>query len=256
MSAKKIIVAGNWKMNKTYLDAKGFVAKLNQKENFDTEVILAVPALYADTLYINTQKENVHIILQNCSAYREGAYTGEISAEMIASLDMKYCLVGHSERRTLFGETDEVIAQKINQLLTHHIRPIFCIGETLAEREAHQTFAILERQLAVGLENLSSDQVQNIIIAYEPVWAIGTGKTASKEQAQEVHEFIYNYLHAQYGDVAEHIPILYGGSCNEKNAEELFSQKNIWGGLIGGASLNTDSFFQIIDIAEKINDGQ
>ncbi len=253
---KKIIVAGNWKMNKTYLEAKEFIVKLNQKSAFQTEVILAVPSLYSDTLFINNQKENVHIVLQNCSSYEEGAYTGEVSAYMIASLNMKYCIVGHSERRILFGESDLIVSKKVEFLIKNKITPIFCIGETLGEREAEATFKVLENQLELGLQNTTVDNIRNVIIAYEPVWAIGTGKTATKEQAQEVHSFIYNYLIKKFGiAIANNLPILYGGSCNEKNAEELFSMPNIWGGLIGGASLNIESFTNIIDIAEKLNHG-
>jgi triosephosphate isomerase len=251
---KKIIVAGNWKMNKTYLEAKQFIAQMNQKSSFGTEVILGVPALYSDTLYANNQKENVHIALQNCSDQSEGAFTGEISARMIASLAVKYCIVGHSERRTIYSETDELVNAKIKQLLDSNVRPIFCLGETLSERESNQTFLIVERQLNLGLKDLSNDDVSNIVIAYEPVWAIGTGITASKEQAEEVHAFIANYLKEKYGSpLASTIPILYGGSCNEKNALELFSQPNIWGGLIGGASLQFDVFEKIITTAENIN---
>jgi triosephosphate isomerase len=251
---KRIIVAGNWKMNKTYLEAKEFIAKLNQKPAFQSEVIIGVPSVYADTLYINNQKDNVHIILQNCSHYEMGAYTGEISAKMIASLNMKYCIVGHSERRTFFGETDEIIAQKLKQLMNNAIQPIFCIGETLEDREQNKTFDVIQRQLEMGLHGVSTAQIQSVCIAYEPVWAIGTGKTATKEQAQDAHRFIFDYLVKQYGEpCAATIPILYGGSCNEHNAEELFSQPNIWGGLIGNASLNMDSFYKIISIAENMN---
>lgn len=254
---KKIIVAGNWKMNKTYLEAKEFIAKLNLKTGYNTEVILAVPSLYADTLYINSKNENVHIVLQNCSSFDDGAYTGEISARMIASLAMKYCIVGHSERRELFGETDQIISQKVNQLLLSNIKPILCIGESLSIRKENKTFDLLRNQLRLCLHDVKKKDIQNLVIAYEPIWAIGTGKTATKEEAQEVHRFIYNFLADQYGkSLAEEIPILYGGSCNEKNAEDLFRQPNIWGGLIGGASLSIESFSTIIDIADKLNDGK
>jgi triosephosphate isomerase len=252
---KRIIVAGNWKMNKTYLEAKEFIAKLNQKQNFNTEVILAVPSLYADTLYINNEHERVNIILQNCSSYEEGAYTGEISANMIASLAMKYCIVGHSERREFFGETDQAISQKVNQLLKKNVSPILCVGETLPIRIENKTFDMLRNQLRLCLHDVKKNSIAKMVIAYEPVWAIGTGKTATKEEAQEVHRFIYHFMADQYGEeLAAEVPILYGGSCNEKNAKELFSQPNIWGGLIGGASLEIASFTKIIDIAEKLND--
>lgn len=251
---KRIIVAGNWKMNKTYLEAKEFMVKLNQKKNFNTDVIIAVPSLYADTLYINNEHQHVSIILQNCSSFEEGAYTGEISANMIASLAMKYCIVGHSERREFFGESDQIISQKVNQLLKKNVSPILCVGETLPIRMENKTFDMLRNQLRLCLHDVKKKDIAKMVIAYEPVWAIGTGKTATKEEAQEVHRFIYHFLADQYGEeLAAEVPILYGGSCNEKNAKELFSQPNIWGGLIGGASLEIDSFTKIIDIAEKLN---
>jgi triosephosphate isomerase len=254
MTTKKIIIAGNWKMNKTYLEAKEFIAKLNQLPEFNTKCIIASPSLYIDTLYVNNQKKNVSLALQNCSAYEYGAYTGEVSAKMIASLNLEYCIVGHSERRQYFGETDEIIADKIFQLIQNKISPIFCIGETLQERDLIETFNVIRRQMLRGLKHIDINNIQNIIIAYEPVWAIGTGLTATKEQAEEVHQFICHLLSEIYNpEIGKQIPILYGGSCNEKNAEELFNQPNIWGGLIGGASLNIDNFYSIIKTAEKIN---
>lgn len=253
-SQKKIIVAGNWKMNKTFLDAVGFMARINQLDVLEVKTILAVPSVYADSLHNINQYGNIHIALQNASQYECGAYTGEVSAVMIASLGIKYCIVGHSERRQYFGETDEIVGEKAIQLLQNKITPIFCVGETLAEREAEDTYNVIRRQILKGLKNISIDEIQNTIIAYEPVWAIGTGVTATKEQAQEIHQFIYNLLAEIYSaDIASQIPILYGGSCNEKNAQELFEQPNIWGGLIGGASLNIDNFYQIMQIAEKLN---
>jgi len=255
MSKKKIIVAGNWKMNKTYLEAKEFIAKLNQLPELKTETIVAVPNLYVDTLFINNQRSNVALAVQNCSSFEGGAYTGEVSAKMIASLQLKYCLVGHSERRQYFGETDEIIAEKIAQLVQCNVRTIFCIGETLDERQNNETFNVLRKQLIRGLKTITSDQIKNILIAYEPVWAIGTGVTATKEQAEEVHKFICQLLSELYSaELGKQIPILYGGSCNEKNAKELFSQPHIWGGLIGGASLNIEIFYTIMQIAEEINE--
>ena len=251
---KKIIVAGNWKMNKTYLDAKEFVAKLNKKEPFFSDVILGVPSLYLDILFTNNIHKNVHIAAQNCSEHKSGAFTGEISSHMLASIGIEHCILGHSERRTLYGETDETINLKIKKCLLSKIHSIFCIGETLAERESNKTFDIIESQLSLGLKDISAADFSNIILAYEPVWAIGTGKTASKEQAQEVHLYIYHWLEKNYSkEIAEKTPILYGGSCNLDNAKELFSQPNIWGGLIGGASLDFDVFSEIIDVSSEIN---
>lgn len=255
MSEKKIIVAGNWKMNKTYLEAKEFIAKLNKLPELKTRTIIASPSLYVDTLFINNEKKNVFLALQNCSAYESGAYTGEISAKMIASLQLRYCIIGHSERRQYFGETDESIADKLTLLIQNNVSPIFCVGETLEEREKNETFNIIRRQLLRGLKGVDHENIQKVIIAYEPVWAIGTGVTASKEQAEEVHKFIFDLLSEIYSsEISKRVPILYGGSCNEKNAEELFKQPNIWGGLIGGASLNIESFYNIMQTAEKINE--
>jgi triosephosphate isomerase (TIM) len=251
---KKIIVAGNWKMNKTYLEAKEFVAKMNQLPELKTETIIAVPSVYVDTLFANNQKANINLTVQNCSGYEGGAYTGEVSAKMLASLNIKYCIVGHSERRQYFGETDNQISEKVDQLLKQNLRPILCIGETLDQRNAEETFNILRHQLTKGVKTITKENATKLIVAYEPVWAIGTGLTATKEQAQEVHKFIYNILADVFdAEIASQIPILYGGSCNEANAEELFSQPNIWGGLIGGASLKIDTFYQIMQIAEKLN---
>jgi triosephosphate isomerase (TIM) len=251
---KEYIVAGNWKSNKSYLDAKGYVVKLNDYPPLDVKTILAVPAIYADTLFQLSKQKNVAIALQNASSYDDGAYTGEISAKMIASLAIPYCIVGHSERRKLLGETDEQIADKIDQLYLHKITPILCIGETMEERNTGETFNIIRRQLLKGVRSLISDSSFPIIIAYEPIWAIGTGITATEEQAGEVHEFIFQILSEVLGkEKAETIPLLYGGSCNEKNAEALFRQKHIWGGLIGGASLELDSFYNIMRIAAKCN---
>lgn len=255
MKEKRIIVAGNWKMNKTYLEAKEFIAKLNKLPELKTKTIIASPSLFVDTLFINNERENVFLALQNCSSFENGAFTGEVSAKMIASLQLKYCIVGHSERRQYFGETDETIADKLSLLIQNNVSPIFCIGETLEEREKNETFNVLRRQLMRGLKGIDAENMKNVVIAYEPVWAIGTGITASKEQAEEVHQFICHLLSEIYNpEIGKQIPLLYGGSCNEKNAEELFNQPNIWGGLIGGASLNIDSFYSIMQVAEKINE--
>lgn len=251
---KRIIVAGNWKMNKTYLEAKEFIVKLNQLPELKTETIIAVPSVYVDTLYANNQKSNVNLALQNCSEYEDGAYTGEVSARIIASLNLKYCIVGHSERRQYFGETDNQISEKVNQLFKQNITPILCVGETIDQRKANEAFNIIRHQLTKGVKTLTKENITKLIVAYEPVWAIGTGVTATKEQAQEVHKFIYNILADVFDEeIAGQVPILYGGSCNEENAEDLFSQPNIWGGLIGGASLKIDTFYNIMKIAETLN---
>lgn len=159
MKNKKIIVAGNWKMNKTYLEAKEFIAKMNQLPDFTSQVIIAAPSLYVDTLFISNQKENLELAIQNCSAYESGAYTGEISAKMIASLQLKYCIVGHSERRSYFEETDEFISDKIAQLIQYNVQPIFCIGETLQERQGNETFNVIRKQLVRGMKKVPVEKL-------------------------------------------------------------------------------------------------
>lgn len=251
---KEIIVAGNWKMNKTYLEAKEFIARLNKKELFKTKVVLAVPSLYLDRLVENNEQPTVYIAAQNCNENKSGAFTGEVSSHMLASIGVQYSIIGHSERRTLYGETNETIAKKILQCLHSNVKPILCVGETLEEREKEETYSVIKNQLESSLAHVDISTIEKIIIAYEPVWAIGTGKTATNDQAQEVHKFIFNWLMTTYSpQIAEKIPILYGGSCNLENAKDLFSQKNIWGGLIGGASLDLEVFSKIINLAEDLN---
>ena len=191
--------------------------------------------------------------LQNCSQHNNGAYTGEISASQIKEFDFEgesllYCLVGHSERRAYFNETSEVLAEKVNRLLENDLTPVFCCGEELEVRQEENHFSLIESQITEGLFHLTENQIKNIVIAYEPVWAIGTGETASSDQAQEMHHFIREVLSKKYSlETANKISILYGGSCKPSNSEELFSKPDIDGGLIGGASLEVDSFIQIIN---------
>ena len=253
--SKRIIVAGNWKMNKTYLEAKEFIAKLNKLPELKVETIIATPSIYVDTLYMNNEKANVHLAVQNCGEHESGAYTGEISAKMIASLNLKYAIVGHSERRQYFHESDNDIAAKVKQLYKHNITPILCVGETIEDRNTNETFNVIRKQLMKGVKHIPKEDTNRLYIAYEPVWAIGTGMTATKEQAEEVHAFIFHLLAEIFDrESASQIPILYGGSCNETNAEELFSQPHISGGLIGGASLKVDSFYQIMQIGNQISE--
>jgi triosephosphate isomerase len=249
----RIIVAGNWKMNKTMAEAIAFFEAMESLSLNNVEAIIGLPAIFASQIKSKFPNSLVKLSLQNVSEKNNGAFTGEISASMIQSLDIPYCIVGHSERRSYYHETDELIFQKIKQCLAHQIIPIFCIGETLEERETEKTFEVIKKQLELGLGDLTLADAQKIYIAYEPVWAIGTGKTASTEQAQEVHLFIFEFLQEKYGvEIASQIPLLYGGSCNTSNAEALFSQPNIWGGLIGGASLDSHSFIELVDIGKKI----
>jgi len=192
-------------------------------------------------------ENNFSVGAQNCSNHEVGAYTGEISAAMLKSLDVQYCIIGHSERRKYFKETHEELAEKVNLLLDNSINPIFCCGEVLEERESEKHFDIVKGQISDSLFKLNKEELLNVVIAYEPVWAIGTGKTATSDQAQEMHAFIRGLLSEKYGeDIANEISILYGGSCNAKNAKELFSQKDVDGGLIGGAALKAEDFLAII----------
>jgi triosephosphate isomerase len=244
---RKKIVAGNWKMNKSYDEAKHLVSELLSAEYDDSvQMIIIPPALYATDLINLTQESEIKVGLQNSSQYESGAYTGEISAEMIYSIGASYALVGHSERREYFNEGNEVLAWKVGKLLANNITPIYCCGEKLEEREKGNHFNLVKNQLQEGLFHLSQGEVLNCVIAYEPVWAIGTGVTATADQAQEMHHFIRDLLVEKYGDaVAQDVSILYGGSCNPSNAQELFANDDVDGGLIGGASLVAENFVSI-----------
>jgi triosephosphate isomerase len=252
MSSHKI-VAGNWKMNKDYHQALELVNDLTNlvamQKPTNTTVILSPSFPYLkDVMDMVKDFDFLKISAQNCSHKSMGAFTGEVSAEMLASLGVEYCIVGHSERREYFGETDAIILEKIKLLLLNEIKPIYCCGEKLMERENETYFSVVESQLKNSVLNLNEEEIKNLIIAYEPVWAIGTGKTATTEQAGQMHQFIFDCLNKHFGsDSAAQIPILYGGSCNPKNAKELFSTNHIHGGLIGGASLIAEDFFAIIN---------
>lgn len=248
---RRNIVAGNWKMNKTFEEADELLFSIAEPlQNMDldkTEVILCPPVLYAEMFTDIALENNFSVGAQNCSNHASGAYTGEISAPMLKSMDLEYCLVGHSERRKFFNEDSKMLAEKVDQLLENEISPIFCCGEVLEDREANNHFDVVGKQLFEGIFHLSADELDNVIVAYEPVWAIGTGKTASPEQAQEMHAFIRNLIAKKYNqEVADEMTILYGGSCNAKNAKELFALKDVDGGLIGGASLVAEDFLKIV----------
>ncbi len=245
--SRKNIVAGNWKMNKSLPQAIELAQTINQLHHIpDVELIIIPPFPFLTEVKKVLTQNNISTGAQNCSEHDHGAYTGEVSAQMIASCNAKYVIIGHSERRQYFNETNEQLAQKVNRALENHLSPVFCIGEQLQEREENRHFDVIKQQLSEGLFHLSEKQIAQCIIAYEPVWAIGTGKTASPEQAQEIHAFIRSLLTEKYSpNTAENISILYGGSCKPANAAELFSQPDIDGGLIGGASLNAHDFIQI-----------
>lgn len=245
MSRKKI-VAGNWKMNKTLSEAIELVSAItkNPGDNSVTKIIFPpFPFISALTNFIGATG-NFYTGAQNCSEHSSGAFTGEVSVSMLKSIGCKYVLVGHSERRLYYGETNTTSAKKINLALEQGLKVVYCVGETLAERKANTHFEVVKTQLTEALQNLSAD---NIIIAYEPVWAIGTGETATPAQAQEMHVFIRNCVEQLFNaEAAENISILYGGSCNAQNASELFACADIDGGLIGGASLKAEDFSKII----------
>ena len=250
---RKHIVAGNWKMNKTFSEAdelvSGIMDKLEQVTlDENTRVIICPPFPYLEMVSDYGDDSYFAVGAQNVSDQEEGAYTGEVSAKMLESMELDYCIVGHSERRAYYHETDAIVAAKVNQLLAHNISPIVCCGEVLEEREANKQFEVVKRQIVDGLFHLTPEQFADIIIAYEPVWAIGTGKTATPEQAQEMHAFIRSLIAEKYGkEVAEETSILYGGSCKPQNAKELFANPDVDGGLIGGASLKAEDFIAIAE---------
>lgn len=248
---RKKIIAGNWKMNKTANDAAALAQELavqvrmNPTENIDTVIAPAFPFLAQCARNINGVP-GLFLAAQNCNAHAEGAYTGEVSLPMIASCGATHVIIGHSERRTLYGETDAAVREKLNAVLAAGLTPIVCVGETLQERNNHEQAVVIARQIESTLCTLSNENLRRSVIAYEPVWAIGTGVTASPEQAQEMHALIRNILANKYGHVlAEGIPILYGGSCNPGNAAGLFACSDVDGGLIGGASLKSNDFMAI-----------
>jgi triosephosphate isomerase len=246
---KQRIVAGNWKMNKNYNGAVSLLDDVLAKydSGSDVKVIVAPPAIYLSEFSNRVNgSENFALAAQNVSSEKNGAFTGEVSAEMLSSLHIQYCLVGHSERRTYYNESNSDVNKKVKALLEQSITPIICIGETLEERESEQQFSVVKEQLVIAIKDVEAKQLKNAIVAYEPVWAIGTGKTASSSQAEEMHKFIHTLLVEVVGaEIANTISILYGGSCKPDNAKELFNKANIDGGLIGGAALEADSFIAL-----------
>lgn len=248
---RKNIVAGNWKMNKRFDEALELVndlmERLEKENELNAMVVLCPPYPYLEMCSDMSQESYFAVGAQDVSEQESGAYTGEVSASMLESLGLDYCIVGHSERRAYHHETNAVVEKKVKQLLANNIRPIVCCGELLPEREAEKQFDVVKEQITESLFSLSAEEFGNIVIAYEPVWAIGTGKTATPQQAQEMHAFIRSLIAEKYGnEVAENTSILYGGSCNAKNAEELFANKDVDGGLIGGASLKAEDFMKIV----------
>jgi triosephosphate isomerase len=251
---RKKIVAGNWKMNLDYNEGLSLFSEvINMVRDEVTghqEAVVCSPFIHLHSLVqLAKGYAKVAVGAQNAHQAESGAYTGEVSAKMIHSVGATYVILGHSERRQYFGESNELLAKKTDTALKHGLKPIFCIGETLQEREANEHFDIIKSQLAEGVFHLDEAQFAHLVLAYEPVWAIGTGVTASSDQAQEIHAFIRKEVAAKYNQqVADNTTILYGGSCTPKNAPELFAQHDIDGGLIGGASLKSRDFVDIVKV--------
>ena len=245
---RKRIVAGNWKMNMNNSEAQALFESLNNTKIVTSiEVIVAPPSLYLSE-FARKKGKQLNLAAQNCSDNENGAYTGEISASMLCSIGVKYCIVGHSERRQYQKESDLLLKQKVDALLKNKVIPIFCCGENLDKRKSGDFYQVIQDQIENSLFHLTDSQIKEVVIAYEPIWAIGTGVTASSGQAQEIHAFIRALLVEKYSlQTADEISILYGGSCKASNAKELFMNSDVDGGLIGGAALDPDSFLAITE---------
>jgi triosephosphate isomerase len=253
---RKNIVAGNWKMNTTLAEgldlAKGLNEALKGKKT-NCSVVIGTPFTHLASIAAVIDTEKIGVAAENCADREKGAFTGEVSAAMVSSTGAKYVILGHSERRAYYSETPEILKEKVKLALVNNLTPIFCIGEVLAEREAGKHFEVVDIQLEKSLFDLSKEDFLKIVLAYEPVWAIGTGKTASAAQAQEIHAHLRKTIAARYGeDIAEETSILYGGSCNKDNAKELFANPDVDGGLIGGASLSVNNFLPIIEAFDHL----
>ncbi len=250
---RRKVIAGNWKMNNNLSESQNLISKLISglgNEKVSCDVIICPPFTSLSEASSLTKNTAIKLGAQNMYFEESGAFTGEVSASMLKSVGCEYVILGHSERRTIFGEGDQLINKKIKKALTSGLKPIFCVGETLQEREGNVTNDVIKRQVTEGLKEISANDMDKIIVAYEPVWAIGTGKTATPEQAEEVHAFIRGLITSLYSQsVAENLVIQYGGSVKPDNAKELLSQKNIDGALVGGACLKADSFIGIINAA-------
>jgi triosephosphate isomerase len=248
---RKNIVAGNWKMNKNLQEGVELAKELNEalkNKTVNCDVVIGTPFIHLASVVNSIDTDKIGVAAQNCADKESGAYTGEVSAAMVASTGAEYVILGHSERRAYYHETPGILKEKVKLALANGLTPIFCIGEVLEERESGKHFDVVKSQIEASLFDLSSEDFAKIVLAYEPVWAIGTGKTATADQAQEMHAFIRKTLVAKYGEeIADNTSILYGGSANAGNAKELFSNPDVDGGLIGGASLGVDKFMPIIE---------
>lgn len=248
---RKNIVAGNWKMNKTLQEGVALATELKEilkNEKPNCEVIIGTPFIHLATVAEIIKGSVIKLSAENCADKESGAYTGEVSAAMVKSTGAEYCILGHSERRQYYHETYEILKEKVLLALANGLKPIFCIGELKEEREAGKQNEVVKAQLEGSVFNLSAEDFSKIVLAYEPVWAIGTGLTATSDQAEEIHAYIRSLIADKYGkEVADNTTILYGGSCKASNAKELFSKPDVDGGLIGGASLKAPDFKGIID---------
>ena len=248
---RKNIVAGNWKMNKTLQEGLALAKELDaalKGRTINCDVIIGTPFIHLASIAAAIDTTRIGVAAENCADKESGAYTGEVSAAMVASTGARYVIIGHSERRAYYHETSPILMEKVKLALSNGLTPIFCVGEVLEEREAGKHFEVVARQVEEALFTLDQTDFAQLILAYEPVWAIGTGKTATADQAQEMHAHIRKSIAAKYGkEVANGCSILYGGSCNAANAKELFSRADVDGGLIGGASLSVDKFLPIIE---------
>lgn len=250
---KNMLLAGNWKMNTLAPESAALVMdileRISKLSITKSKILVCPPFTSLEAVYDVIKDSQIFLGAQNCHFEPKGAFTGEISISMLKQAGCSHVIVGHSERRTYFAETDEMINKKLKALTNHAMVPVFCIGETLAERQRSETFSVLRRQLDIGLLELESS---GFVVAYEPVWAIGTGISATDDQVNEAHTWIRNYLIEKYGDNGADIHILYGGSLNDKNAESILGIADVNGGLIGGASLNAESFVKIIETGESL----
>lgn len=246
---RKKIVAGNWKMNKNLQEGIALAKELTETvKNPNCEVIICTPFIHLATVAEILKGSPIKLGAENCADKASGAYTGEVSAEMVKSTGAQYVILGHSERRQYYAENGEILKEKVQLALANGLKVLYCIGESLEEREANKQNAVVKKELEESVFNLDAEQFKNIVIAYEPIWAIGTGKTATAEQAEEIHAYIRSCVAERYGNaVADDTTILYGGSCKASNAPELFGKPDIDGGLIGGASLKAADFNGIID---------
>lgn len=253
---RKFLIAGNWKMNHAPQKARSFFTDLSAQTSTvgsNVDVLLCVPFISIESALDGARKvQGVNIGAQNLHFENDGAYTGEISASMLSEVGLRYVIIGHSERREYFGETDEIVNKKVKKALEAGLNPILCVGEVLAERKAGKQNEVVRTQLTGALNGIGGSAFNSLVIAYEPVWAIGTGETASPEQAQEMHGYIRKVIQELYSESeAQRVRILYGGSMKPDNASELLGQPDVDGGLIGGASLKADSFYSIVEIANE-----